>query len=481
MYHISDLKKYTKCKKLYFLDLDKESLFLPYLRSDESYIDLLIKKLNISNYFLGKVGDDAFKFFANKDMYEWFVNTRFEDGKLRVKVPVLHKINDDLYDVYFTVYGTQIRDLDTFTYRITLEVLKKNGIKIDNVYLSLVNKDYVFHNEINPQELFVIIDEYNDKKLIDIVNEKSIDYQDIIDNIESTSLSELPSTKSRVCHLRNICNHYYECFKDESDLSDDSILTLVSSNSKNSMYEEGVLKLKDIDLSRIDVNRVQYAQIMASKNGGLFVDKNGLSNWLEHINEKPISYIDFEWDRYLIPAYEGMKPLDVIPFEFALYVDDENDKLKHYTYISSGDCRREFAEKLIEYIPEEGKIFAYNAIGAEILRIKELAELFPDLKEKLLNICGRIVDLATPIVEGVVYDTRMAGDFSLKKLVNVVSGMSYNDLEIDDGMEAVYRWRDIDKGIEINTNSIVENLKKYCSLDAYGLFLVHKWLQTLIK
>ena len=35
MYHISDLKKFTKCPRFYFLDLANEDSFKPYLRSDE--------------------------------------------------------------------------------------------------------------------------------------------------------------------------------------------------------------------------------------------------------------------------------------------------------------------------------------------------------------------------------------------------------------------------------------------------------------
>ena len=46
-------------------------------------------------------------------------------------------------------------------------------------------------------------------------------------------------------------------------------------------------------------------------------------------------------------------------------------------------------------------------------------------------------------------------------------------------MEAVYNWRNIDKGIG-NDEMIINNLKEYCSLDAYGLFLVYRWLIKLM-
>ena len=481
MYHISDLKKFSKCPRFYFLDVDSENVFKPYLRSDESFIELLKKKLEIENCYTGKVGDSANAFFDNKDKYNWFINCRFEMNKLRIKVPVINLKDDKTCDVYFLYYGTQIKELDFFSYRISIEVLEKLGVLIDDIYIAYINPDYVFNNSIDPNNLFIITNKYKNGKIINMLLDSVVDYDDIIDKIDNSSLDELVPEKTRACHLRDVCSYYDTCFENETNLDDDSILTLVCSQYKTNMYDEGISLLKDADLDRLEGNRVQYAQIMADRNGGLFVDKVNLKEWLDDINKYPISFIDFEWDRYLIPAYNGMKPLDVIPFEFALYIDNGTGELEHRTFISSGDCRREFAEKLIEVIPKEGTIFAYNAVGAEIIRIKELAELYPDLKDKLLSITERFVDLAVPFLEGIVYDTRMAGIFTLKKLVSVVSDKSYKDLDIDDGMEAVYNWRNIDKGEDLNEEQTIDNLKKYCSLDAYGLYLVYKWLLTLVE
>lgn len=481
MYHISDLKKFTKCPRFYFLDLANEDSFKPYLRSDESYIDLLKTKLGIQESFDGKVGDSVSSFVENKDKYEWFINPRFELGNLRIKIPVLHKIQDDLYDVYFLYYGTQIKDLDFFTYRISVEVLEKLGIIVDEIYVVYINPNYVYHDKSDPECLFDITNKYHNGRIINIVLDSFVDYNDIINKIDTSSLESLEPVKTRACHMKSVCPYYDSCFSNEIDLDENSILTLVSSQYKTKMYDEGIKYLKDVDIEKLEGNRVQYAQIMADRNGGLFVDKYNLKMWLDEYIRKPISFIDFEWDRYLIPSYEAMKPLDVIPFEFALYIDNGNGELEHKTFISSGDCRREFAETLIEALPKTGTIFAYNAIGAEILRIKELALLFPDLKEPLLEIADRFVDLAIPFVEGIVYDTRMSGIYSLKKLVSIVSDKSYKDLDIDDGMSAVYSWREIDKGETKDEEKTIDDLKKYCSLDAYGLFLVYKWLKTLVK
>ena len=477
-YHISDIKKYMRCERIYFYSKDENSAFQPYLRSDESINDLLIEYLGISNCFKGVKNDNPERFISEINNYEWFCHPRLTDGDLRINVPFLHK-TDDGYDVFFIYYGTIIKELDLITYRVSLSVLNKNGIKVNKVKLIYLNGEYINNGEIEPSKLFNIIEEYKGRKIKEIILENDCDYSYIIKKMSSIDCIQIPAKKCKYCRQNGLCEYYSKCFPNEKDIEDDSVLTLVSSKNKNIMFENGIDSLKNVDIDLIEGNRVQFAQIMASKNNGLFIDKPALKNWLNKIDSKPISFIDFEWDRYLIPPYINMRPMDVLCFEFALYYLDENGKMEHRTFVGTGDCRKEFIEGLINYLPKQGPILAYNADGAEKIRLDELGNMFPEYKQQLEEIKNRFIDLAIPFIEGLVYDIRMRGNYTLKKLVDIVSDYSYSDLEIFDGMEAVYNWRNIDKG-SIDEEKIIDNLKEYCSLDAYGLFLVYKWLIKLM-
>lgn len=478
MLHISDIKKFLRCERFYFYSKDENNVFQPYLRSDESINDLIIEYLNIKNCFIGIKNDTYERFVSEVNNYEWFCHPRFVDGELRINIPFMHKTSDG-FDVYFVYYGTLIKELDLITYRISLRLLKKLGIRVDDVYIIYLNEDYVNNGELQVNNLFLTTSTYKDKNIIDIINEGECDYDNIIELMKDSEVEKLSNNKCKYCRQNGLCDYYTLCFPNEEKIPDDSILTLVSSKNKNKMYDEGIKLLKDVDLEQIEGNRVQYAQIIASRNGGLFVDKPALSNWLSSFGSKKMSFIDFEWDRYLIPPYVGMKPMDVLCFEFALYYTDDNGKLEHRTFVGKGDCRKEFIETLIECLPKDGPVLAYNAEGAEKLRLEELGRMFPEYNDKLQAIKDRFIDLAIPFVDGIVYDTRMKGNYTLKKLVDIVSNYSYSDLEIYDGMEAVYNWRNIDKGVN-DEEQIVNNLKEYCSLDAYGLFLVYKWLNKLM-
>lgn len=477
MYHISDIKKIIRCERLYFYSKNEETTFKPYLRTDESIIDLVIKYLKIDNYFEGVRNDAASRFFENEDKYEWFVRPRFTDDELRINIPIMHKV-DEGYDLYFVYFNTAIKELDTLTYNISIKVLENNNIKVNKLHLICLNGDYVNEGEIEVDKLFICLDKYKEQSIISLSRKNDVNYKSLIEKMKKEDIEDFVCKKNKNCKLNGICEHYEKCFPDEEKLDDDSILYLVSSQYKNKMYEDGIKSLKEVDLDRLEGNRVQYAQIMASKNNGLFVDKLALTNWLNKLNERPISFIDFEWDRYLLPVYKGMKPMDVVCFEFALYILNEKGEIEHRTYVGTKDCREEFIKSLIEYLPTSGPILAYNAEGAECLRLKELGDIFPQYKDELDKINSRFIDLAVPFIEGLVYDIRMQGNYTLKKLVDICSDYSYADLDIYDGMQAVYNWRNIDRGL--SSEKIIDDLKEYCSLDAYGLFLVYKWLIKLI-
>lgn len=482
MYHISDIKKFMRCERYYFLSVNESDVFRPYLRSDESINELLIKYLcDDERCFIGARNDSKERFLTERDNFAWFSHPRFEDGDLRVNIPFLHKIdaNYDIYDMYFIYYGTTVKDIDTITISIGINIFRKAGYEVKNIYLIYLNGDYISDGQIDPKRLFIISDKFKGRDLKEYIEDNYFDYGVYISKLNRSTIEEYPSKKRKFCRQNGLCEYYDDCFPAELKIEDNSILTLVSSQYKNAMYKDGIRYLKDADLNRLEGNRVQYAQVMADRNGGIFVDKPALRDFLNRLSDRPISFIDFEWDSFLIPPYENMKPLDALCFEFALYYIDEAGHIEHRTFVGTGDCRKEFIEGLQMYLPKRGPILAYNAEGAEKIRLRELGNIFPEDKEYLDGVVDRFIDLAIPFIEGMVYDTRMQGSFTLKKLVDVCSDYSYGNLDIYDGMEAVYNWRDVDKGSD-DGQKIVDNLKEYCSLDAYGLFLVYKWLVELI-
>jgi len=479
MYHISDLKDFIKCPRLYYLKDGNTKIFREFLRTDDSIIDLLCDKYNYSNCFVGKRNDTMSLFFENEDKYNVFKYVRFQDGDLRVTIPLLVR-KDDGYEVYFVYYNTQIKELDPFTYSVALEVLRKNNIKVKDLFFVYPNPDYVFHKKMDLNDALIVTNTINNVSLIKILSKKKKDYSEIIRKIESSSINDYPIIKCHSCKGRDLCQNYYVCFPEEKNIPDDSIHYLVSCQHKDSMASKGIIHAKDADINLLEGTKVQYAQIMASKNGGLFVDKFNLRNWMKKLDSFPITFVDFEWDTYLIPKYEGMKALDHIPFEYVLYTISKKGKLTNRSFVGNLDSRKSFLKSLLRNIPRKGPIVAYNAYNAEVVRLKELADIYPRYRKKIDSVCNRFVDLAEPFINGLVYDCKMHGNFTLKKLTEVVSDKSYSDFEISNGIEAVKQFRQLDQGKIEDSKKVVDDLKEYCGLDAFALYLVYKWLKDKI-
>jgi hypothetical protein len=488
VFHISDVKKYTRCPRLFVYEQKAAPReYRPFVRLDEEVTAIAAKKLGVEKCFLGTRGDAPEKALEALKTEEWLVKARFVYHNLRVKVPFLHKM-DDGWMLYFLFIGLYPHADDMQFYCDTVWVLENNGVKISDVRIIHLNAAYRRGKELDPDELFIISDAFyngNNNPTMPALNEirkKMKDPSHILDEMQKVKEEDLdPPVRTSRCAGRMKCRYYETCFPAEKEMPDNSILTLIASQHKYEMAEEGITRLKDADPERIEANRMQYAQIRADQNGGTYVDEMALKAWLERIHY-PISFLDFEWERFAIPPYEGMRPYDVLPFEYSLHVMQEDGTVRHKVFLSKHDDRRAMAVSLISDIPAEGSVVAYNADGAEKLRIAEFAELFPEYREKLLHINARMEDLQLPFVCGIVYNTGMAGQWSLKKIMSIMHDKSYDDLDIHQGMDAVFAWRHLDHDEHPeNEKKIIADLKKYCGMDSYAMTVVYQWLLKLVK
>ena len=487
-YHISDCKKFTRCPRLFvYSQTEEKEVYRPFVRLDEEVTDLAAKMLGVPSEgrFTGQRGDDRSLAMEALQTCDWLIKARFEARQLRIKVPFLHRTAAG-WDLFFLFIGLYPHADDLQFYCDTVWVLEENDIELRNMYIIHLNAEYVRGKELDPKQLFTVSEcFYNGKNNPSVTVKEAVlrhmkDLTGTLDSMDACgTVTATPPVRTSRCTTRQKCRYYSRCFPYEKEEPENSIVTLIASQYKYVMKNEGMACLKDADPERIEGSRQQYAQIMADRNGGLFCDRMALKAWLSRIHF-PVTFIDFEWERFAIPPYEGMKPYDVLPFEYSIHVLQEDGMVDHHVYLSVHDDRRDMAENLIRDAAETGSVIAYNAEGAEKIRIRELAGFFPDLSEKLLSLNQRMEDLQLPFELGVVYDTRMRGMWSLKTIMAMMNDASYKDLDIQQGMEAVFEWRSLDKDTDPeNREKIIEELKAYCGMDSYAMTVVFRWLKEL--
>lgn len=130
-------------------------------------------------------------------------------------------------------------------------------------------------------------------------------------------------------------------------------------------------------------------------------------------------------------------------------------------------------------------VTAYN-MGFEKGRIKELANLFEDLKEHLMNIHYNIKDLMIPFHDRLYYTKEMKGSYSIKYVLPALfpndPDLDYHNLPVvHNGEEASEAFLSLTNLSKEEQEKVRNGLLKYCKLDTLAMVKVWEKLKEVQK
>lgn len=218
-----------------------------------------------------------------------------------------------------------------------------------------------------------------------------------------------------------------------------------------------------------------------------FIDKKYIKEFLSNLYY-PLYFLDFETYQQPIPLYDGIRPYMQIPFQYSLhYIEQENGELLHKEFLAEADVdpRRKLAEQLIKDIPMNVCTLAYN-MSFEKTVIKNLAELYEDLREHLMNIHDNIQDLMLPFINRKYYKKEMRGSYSIKYVLPALfpndPSLNYHELDmVHNGSEAMNAYANLGKLPKEEQEISRNNLLKYCELDTYAMVKIWGHLKNVTK
>ena len=116
--------------------------------------------------------------------------------------------------------------------------------------------------------------------------------------------------------------------------------------------------------------------------------------------------------------------------------------------------------------------------------IKNLAELFPDLKDHLLNIRDNIKDLMIPFYNRSYYSKDMHGSYSIKYVLPALfkddPSLDYHNLDdVHNGSEAMNAFSNMGKLNIEERRKLRYNLLKYCELDTFAMVKIWEKLKEI--
>lgn len=365
--------------------------------------------------------------------------------------------------------------LQKYAYDIAYQkyVLEKCGINVTGVYLVRLNSDYVRGDELDLQQLFHIT---NMSELV--AEEYAVVEQKVAAAQYMLKQSTAPCIEiGKQCKKPYLCGFFDYC---RGELPENSVFELyrLPFAKKLELFKEGKLQISDLD--REDArNMIQHIQLDTYLIGEE-IDKDGIRDFLDSQIRYPLYFLDFETSQYPVPAFKDSKPYQQIPFQYSLhYIEEPGGELKHTEFLGDGvnDPRRALAEQLVHDIPLGACTTAYNK-GFECGRIRELAEIYPDLRDHLLDIRDHIVDFLDPFRQGYFYKESMHGSFSIKKVLPALfpddPELDYHNLTggVQNGGDAMTIYPKMGKMTPEEREKTRRALLDYCGLDTYAMVKV---------
>lgn len=396
---------------------------------------------------------------------------------------------------------------------------EKNIPKI-HYYLAVLNADYIFDGTYKDGKPFYNVSE-SGEEIINFFDFTSLtfDFQTNVENDANKIERILFNPVDQKCDLGVWCQRKKPggckfldavCGKDIPHKN--SSLNYIS-NGQGFATPEGRIKGLDLInhgyLNMLDVpeewvtRKTHQIQRECLKNNEVYVNKNKLKDGLSML-KYPIYHLDFETFPCPVPRFKGEWPYIQSPFEFSLHIENEPgvcDKLKdNYVFLAKTheDEREELVKALIEHIDgNKGTLFAQN-VPFEMGRIKELARIFPKYREELMKIHDRGFDLLWLVntsserykefgydeEEAKVfnyYNSDLSGSFSIKKTLPVFSDLSYKDLTVKNGTEAIVEYANYDKMSKEEYNIKYQALIDYCQQDTWAMVVILDELRKLVK
>lgn len=391
-----------------------------------------------------------------------------------------------------------------------------------NYYLAVLNSEYVYdgavdengkcvYNNVNGREIVTFLDMNTiTERYQDIIQKEIADLERYISERHDTSKA-VPVGKYCAWGKNTECLFYKHCFETLRDVPKTNRANnyvycqgrFKAGNIKNKyqLINEGYWKLEDVPIGWLE-NKNHQIQRDCYDKGTEYVDRDKMRYWFDQL-EYPIYHFDFESFACPLPRFRGEEPYRQSVFEFSLHIEREPgvcDKEKDNFIFLNKECyddeRRALAEAIIDHFEFnedgtlKGTMLAQNT-SFEIGRLTELAELFPEYRDKLLAICEKSADLMhllknNEMYKGMknadifnYYHKDLSGSYSIKKtLPTLVPSLTYKGMDVGNGVQAYIAYINYDsqtptsfdkKNVMKDKAERREALKRYCQQDTWAM------------
>ncbi len=523
-------KKYFDGSFLYAKDTKNQKRFtcykrdIPYLCYVDIYnvgeIDRIIEvKATTSNGYLSLGKKEKGKLIEP-------IFQKGEDGIYHLledfEKPIESYMDKDLYEREREKLIGRFSNLGHYIYDLAFQrwIIEQTEKKERRYYLAVLNHAYEYDGTLKNGEPFYDTDS-NGEELIVYFDFTNLTYelQDLIKKDQEKVERWIFNQEIPYCPIgpycekgkRTECSYADICFKKIPEKN--SVFSYLDSQHGFLLGDKKVSVYDLVSFGLVSIPQVPNSSLTRWKN---IVQKEVVTTHKPYIDFKklkkgfnqikyPIYHLDFETFPCPLPRLKGESPYTQSVFQFSLHIERRPgvcDKEKdHYGYLAPDlkDHRLDLVKSLIQLIDLKdcGTILVYNDTF-EKSRLKELAHLYPEYQESLLQMREKIFDLMN-LIKGntkfyeqlgfdketskqfVFYDEKMNGSFSIKKVLPVFSKLTYEGMEVANGVDASSTYALFDSFDDETYKRKYQKMIEYCKQDTWAMVEILKGLRKLEK
>ena len=360
-------------------------------------------------------------------------------------------------------------------------VLQKCGLKVKKSYLVYINNNYIKEGKFDINKYFIIEDVSNLLDLSEIEN-NILKFKKIINSQEEPKIDIGMYCKANKDNPYD-CPFFNYCTKQLPSPNVFDVGWRTSFDKKLEMYNKNIVTFKDILTSGYLKENANRQIEFELKNLKPRINKDKIKKFVDSLRY-PLYFLDFESYQAVIPLIDGTKPYQQICFQYSLhYYLEENGELFHKEYLSDDYNKNPMyglCKQLCIDIPLNSCVLVYND-RFEKTRLKEMAELFPEFRDHLLNIKDNIIDLWPIFDKQDYYVKEMKGRSSIKVVLPALfpnnQSLDYHNLDqVHKGDEASSAFLKLEFLSKEEQDKLRYNMLKYCELDTYAMVKIYEKL-----
>lgn len=397
---------------------------------------------------------------------------------LYARVDILDPAEGGAWDIVEVKSSTQVKDENVADVAFQKYCCIKSGLSIRKCHLMHINNAYVLQGALDFKELFHPED--ISQRVEDMFADVSADIEKIFNVVKAKQCPDV--TIGRHCVQPYECPLKEHCW---GFLPEKNIFNLywLGKKEKFKLFKQGIHSIADIPGS-FKLDERQEIQKNCVVTNEPYVSQEDIRAFLGTL-EYPLYYLDFETFNPAVPVFDGTRPYQKIPFQFSLHVvKREGAEAGHHSFLAEGrsDPRPAFLSALKETIGTKGSVIVYNE-GFERGVLDDLAAAFPGNAAWIHSVLNRVKDLLEPFRSFYYHHPDQNGSASLKNVLPVLTGNTYEGMNISAGGDAsrIFVQTLFNPAPEDERDKARKDLKDYCCLDTRAMMDIVDKLRALCR